>query len=313
MSYVPPSLPDEQETENLFRPLLAQETPGTGSVSAPVEPSAEADSVASLADVALGSSVAAAGGPNATSGAPPAAHQPQAQSPAPQAGGSAFAAAAAAAQAPSDLAVRAAQAPPAAYGTPAAPLPATGYPMPAHPVPAQPLPPQNSQLPEALAHWKKSHGLLYLWMNASIFYVIIGLVIYLPGLIMGAAGVVGAAIHLCSCCKGSNWASPIKTTYIIATSLVVVESLLSMLLAINLCIGCNTILEGIEEEEDLVLEEEEREYNLSNDEKCTIIMVAISIILIYNCIHLCISVAVSKKAHEARQLLNPISSGVISL
>uniref|UniRef100_A0A7S0MYY9 Uncharacterized protein n=1 Tax=Pyramimonas obovata TaxID=1411642 RepID=A0A7S0MYY9_9CHLO len=165
-------------------------------------------------------------------------------------------------------------------------------------------------LPDALAEWKQARPLLSAWLTMSIGMVIFGF-LFFPGMLAGLLGIIGASLHLCESCRGDpSLAAPVMTTFILATVTAVLDGFVCLLMFTQFFNGCEA--DDIEAREDGFVIEQDA-YEEDRADGCSLILIIVTCIFTWYSAHCFLSVRIAARARKVRDLLNPITSGVLVL
>jgi len=165
-------------------------------------------------------------------------------------------------------------------------------------------------LPDALLEWRQARPLLSVWLAMSVLMVVLG-PFYPPGMLSGLLGIVAASMHLCKCCQGdASLAAPVKTTFVLATITGVLDAVVCVQMFMQFFVGCQ-MEEREARNEGIVIEEDA--YEESADNGCSALMMVLTSILVWYSAHCFLSVRIAARARKVRDLLDPITSGMLVL
>jgi hypothetical protein len=172
-------------------------------------------------------------------------------------------------------------------------------------------------LPDALSEWTNFLPMLKAWLYLSIATLIFSIFTFFPGVFVGLLGIIAASMHVCKCCKGDpSLAGPVAVTYVLAMVTAFIDGFIVFLIALQwlFLVGSGCGEKEMKEdgkdgfvEKDLELEEED------GKPECAVIVLVITVTLAWYLLHLLVSLKVLARAKRVRDLLNPITSGVMVL
>jgi len=172
-------------------------------------------------------------------------------------------------------------------------------------------------LPCALEEWTDFLPMVKAWLYLSIATLIFSIFTFFPGVFVGLLAIVAASMHVCKCCKGDpSLAGPVAVTYVLAMITAFIDGFIVFLIGLQWLFlvgsGCGEA-EMKEDGKDGYIEKGLEEEEQEGKPECFVIVMVISVTLGWYLLHLWVTLKVLARAKRVRDLLNPITSGVMVL